>query len=102
MPIRKANRSGEPIELATLRARYACPRRARGHALRFAACHAQRQSFLLRHRCWPIPSLRNLSGGTLNHCPVGLPNHLVKMPQNIRWRVHCGEVLSLVRLTGAV
>ena len=41
-------------------------------------------------------------GGTLNHCPVGLPNHLVKMPQNIRWRVHCGEVLSLVRLTGAV
>ena len=36
MPIRKANRSGEPIELATLRARYACPRRARGHALRFA------------------------------------------------------------------
>ena len=31
-------------------------------------------------------------GGTLNHCPVGLPNHLVKMPQNIRWPVHCGEV----------
>ena len=37
MPIRKANRSGEPIELATLRARYACPRRARGLALRFTA-----------------------------------------------------------------